>query len=375
MQQTYWIAVLALPWGCLGQSQISVNLSSTYNRWALVTDGSYCPGGLDGYGNCYSANVLGSVVVFNGTSFTLGQANLPDAVTSATVALPVGQYSTMTLLATGVNGNQASQNLTVNYTDGTSTPYFQSFSDWYTPQYYVGEGVAATTAYRDTVNGTKDYRTFLLYGYSFALNGAKTVQSVTLPANSDVLVFAITLTAGSPNPPTNTSSGMYSISGIVINSGATVTLSGSSSASTGTNAFGYYSFSGLQNGSYVVAPSNPGYIFSPSTAMLSINNGSATGVNFIAIAAPIGQGVQPVSHSVSLTWNPTTSPNITGYNVYRASASGGPYTLLTASPIGAVSYLDSNVAAGLTYYYVATTVQAGNESTYSNQATAVIPTP
>ncbi|MEO8663730.1 MAG: peptidase S53, partial [Bryobacteraceae bacterium] len=39
-----------------------------------------------------------------------------------------------------------------------------------------------------------DNRTFYLYGYSFALNPAKTVQSLVLPANGNVAVMAVTLT-------------------------------------------------------------------------------------------------------------------------------------------------------------------------------------
>ena len=41
--------------------------------------------------------------------------------------------------ATGVNGNQANQTFTVNYSDGTSTSFTQSLSDWFTPQNYAGE--------------------------------------------------------------------------------------------------------------------------------------------------------------------------------------------------------------------------------------------
>jgi hypothetical protein len=332
----------------------------------IVTDGSSFKGGLDGHRNCYSANLLGSVVVINGLSFALGPANVLNTVSNATVALPMGQFSYMMLLATGVNGNQASQSLSVNYTDGTSTTYVQGFSDWSTPQNYAGEGVAATMAYRDSRFGTEDKRTSLLYRYSFVLNGAKTVRSVVLPANSNVVVVSVTL-GGSSSPPAT-----YTISGIVSGSAATLTLSGTSSGSTSTSASGNYSFSGLLNGSYVIAPSQSGYAFTPSTALITINSGSKTGVNFTAAVIPVQP---PVSHSVSLTWNPSTSTNISGYNVYRAGASGGPYTKLNSSLLAATSLLDSNVVAGQTYYYVATALQGTTESTYSNQAKAIVPTP
>jgi hypothetical protein len=97
------------------------------------------------------------------------------------------------LLATGVEGNQAFQTLTVNYTDGTSSQFEQSFSDWFTPQKYHGESEGVAMAYRNYQNGTKDQRTFSLYAYRFALNPAKVVQSISLPNDPDVLVLAATL--------------------------------------------------------------------------------------------------------------------------------------------------------------------------------------
>jgi len=97
------------------------------------------------------------------------------------------------MLATGVNGNQTSQTFTVKYTDGTSTVFVQSLSDWHSPQNYPGETQAVPMAYRDLSNGTKDSRTFILYGYAFGLNSAKTVSSIVLPNDSNAPVLAITL--------------------------------------------------------------------------------------------------------------------------------------------------------------------------------------
>jgi hypothetical protein len=81
-----------------------------------------------------------------------------------------------------------------------------------------------------------------------------------------------------------------------------------------------------------------------------------------------------VDHYVTLNWTASTSSNVTGYNIYRATVSGGPYTKLTATPVSATTYTDTAVQAGQTYYYVATAVDSSsNESTYSNEAQAVIP--
>jgi hypothetical protein len=97
------------------------------------------------------------------------------------------------LMGTGIQGSQTSQTFTVHYTDGSSTPFVQNLSDWFVPQRYPGEAEAVAMAYRNTSNGSKDNRTFNLYNYRFDLNAAKTVQSVSLPNNSNVVVLAATL--------------------------------------------------------------------------------------------------------------------------------------------------------------------------------------
>lgn len=82
------------------------------------------------------------------------------------------------------------------------------------------------------------------------------------------------------------------------------------------------------------------------------------------------------SHSVTLTWVSSTSPNITGYNIYRSSSSSGPFTKLNSAVIAGTSFSDTAVTAGQTYYYAATAVDSNNlESDYSNVAQAVIPSP
>jgi hypothetical protein len=173
-----------------------VDLSSEFNLNGIYQDGmTYSTGGLDGLGDSYSANLLTASRVFDGVLFNFGPANELDAVgcSGQLVTLPQGQFSGLMLLATGVNGNQKTETLTVNYTDGISTEFVQSFSDWYTPQKFPHEAEGVAMAYRNLDGGTKDKRTFSLYAYRFALNPAKTVQSVTLPDDADVVVLGATL--------------------------------------------------------------------------------------------------------------------------------------------------------------------------------------
>jgi hypothetical protein len=91
------------------------------------------------------------------------------------------------------------------------------------------------------------------------------------------------------------------------------------------------------------------------------------------VVALSGTGSTPVSHTVSLSWTPS-SPTFSGFNVYRGTTSGGPYTRVDTSMISATSYVDSGVSSGQTYYYVATEVDSsGTESSYSSEVSATIP--
>jgi Abnormal spindle-like microcephaly-assoc'd, ASPM-SPD-2-Hydin len=80
------------------------------------------------------------------------------------------------------------------------------------------------------------------------------------------------------------------------------------------------------------------------------------------------------THSVALTWSPESA--VSGYNVYRGTKSGGPYSKINSVLDASASFTDTAVQAGYTYYYVTSAVSgSGVESKYSNQVKAVIPTP
>jgi Abnormal spindle-like microcephaly-assoc'd, ASPM-SPD-2-Hydin len=86
-----------------------------------------------------------------------------------------------------------------------------------------------------------------------------------------------------------------------------------------------------------------------------------------------GNGTQLSSHTVGLSWNASTS-QVVGYNVYRGTLAGGPYTKINGAVETSTSFTDNAVQGGTTYYYVTTAVDGNNvESGYSNQASAVVP--
>jgi fibronectin type 3 domain-containing protein len=168
---------------------------------------------------------------------------------------------------------------------------------------------------------------------------------------------------------TATANPTFSISGTITptagGSGATVVLSGAAAATMVTNSSGNYSFTGLSNGTYAVTPSNAGFTFNPATQNVILNAANATGVNFTAVAAQ--------THSATASWTASTSV-VSGYNIYRGSVSGGPYTKLNNPLITVLTYMDTSVVSGQTYFYVTTAVDAsGNESVFSNEVMATIP--
>jgi hypothetical protein len=76
---------------------------------------------------------------------------------------------------------------------------------------------------------------------------------------------------------------------------------------------------------------------------------------------------------VDLSWKSNLSGSTVSYSVYRSTMHGGPYEL-EASAVRNVTYTDSTVQAGNTYYYVATAVAgSGSESAYSTEAIIFIP--
>jgi hypothetical protein len=185
----------------LGGIGTPVNLSAAYNRSGIYTDGTHFDSdGLDGGGYAFSANLLTPNRILDGVQFNFGPADQPNAAygDNRAINLPAGQFAKLQLLATGVEGPVLNQDVVVTYTDGSISTFTQNFSDWCScgqnPGEQPGETLAVVMPYRISSSGTHDDRPFYLYGYSFALNRGKTVQSLTLPSNRDVVVLAATLT-------------------------------------------------------------------------------------------------------------------------------------------------------------------------------------
>lgn len=83
-------------------------------------------------------------------------------------------------------------------------------------------------------------------------------------------------------------------------------------------------------------------------------------------------------HSATLTWVASTDAGeagFQGYNVYRSEVGGTETTpaLNGATPLNALTFTDTTVVAGKTYFYVVTAVANGLESVHSMEVSGTIP--
>jgi hypothetical protein len=154
---------------------------------------------------------------------------------------------------------------------------------------------------------------------------------------------------------------------------ASLTVNSASFTGAGFNVTGISAPLNLSAGQ----SSNFAASFSPSSAGSASGNvlfKDSSGTTLLSVPMT-GTGVATVSHSVDLSWIDSTS-SVVGYRVYRATASGGPYSLISSSIVPNTIYTDGSVSSGSMYFYVVTAVDASNnESSYSNESPASIPTP
>jgi len=111
---------------------------------------------------------------------------------------------------------------------------------------------------------------------------------------------------------------------------------------------------------YVVTAGNP--------AGESPNSNEVAAIPTAPPSAPTGLAASPGDRTVALCWNAVSGAS--GYNVKRATTSGGPYGLVAAG-VTATTYLDTALTNGARYYYVVSAFNYGGESADSPPVSAV----
>ena len=245
------------------------------------------------YMNIVSASSM--TVLLSMTYFTAAatvSSGIPDAVSSTTIPLPAGNYTTLNLLGAAAHGAQTNQSFVVTYTDGTTTTIMQSLSNWWgscnagvcaPPQTFAGESVVVKMPYLVTSTGATMNQVVYVYGYSFAINSAKTVKSLTLPNNRNVVVLAIDASASGATPVRVNLAAVDNVVAIVSN---------------GTAA----------NGSWV----SSGYAYSANLLGTSITSGGAT----FTLGAP-GSTAPPVAQTLQISGTPAPTAEIGQFYSFR----------------------------------------------------------
>lgn len=164
-------------------------------------------------------------------------------------------------------------------------------------------------------------------------------RSRPIARDSEALMSVKGFLLGTPQaslPQTGT--GTYTVSGRVTNSGnpisnVVIVLTGSINQTTITDTNGDFTFTGLPNGSYEVAPQLIGYNFSPSGLVAVVQGADVTGENFLGV--PDAQG----THNISGT--------ITGASYVLVSLSGGASSTVITDASG--NYEFSGLPSAGTY--------------------------
>lgn len=266
-------------------------------------------------------------------------------VTPATVSLQPGSTQQFSASASG----SSSSSFNWSATGGTV-----SSSGLYTAPSTPGNYTVQATSTADTSNSGSAAVT--------VLGSTTTPQILFSPAQLSFGTAGVNTTTTQNLQVTNAGAGTLTISQFDFTGDNVFSVSGTTfplSIAAGKSATVPIAFVPTASGSF--------------TASLAASSNASNSSQTLALSGSASTSVS--SHSVSLNWNASTS-SVIGYFVYRGTVSGGPYSKVITAADPATTYTDTGVQSGKTYYYVVTSVNgSGQESAFSNQATAVVPSP
>ena len=320
---------------------------------------TFAPGSASGA----SGNVS---IISNASNSTLNIALSGTGVSQATLganpttlsfgSVTVGSNQSLSETVTNTGGSTATINqATISGTgftlSGITTPLTLGAgqSTTFTVKFAPSSAGSASGTVTITSTASNPTLTIALSGTGTAAVGQLTVNPTTLNLGSIV--------AGS----TGTASGS------LIATGANVTVTAVSSNNS------VFSVSGLSLPVTIPAGQSTPFTvtFSPQVAGAV----SAT-LTFTSNAQPTtttetvtGTGTAQSTHTVNLSWNASTSSDVTGYNIYRAvyTTGCGSYSKINSVLDTSTLYTDSSVVNGTSYCYASTAVNSNNEeSGYSN---------
>ena len=207
----------------------------------------------------------------------------------------------------------------------------------------IKEGVTITLS--GDASQTTTTNSMGIYSLTGLMSGNYTVTPSKTGYAFDPPSRAVTISALNQNNQdfVATVAGNYSISGTVsgaVQEGVTMALSGTASKTTTTDSDGFYSFTGLINGTYTVTPSKSGYTFEPTSRSVTISGGSVVGKDFVASSTAIYSisgkviGDTPADVTITLSGNASqVTTTDTAGNYSFTELANGDY-LVTPSKAG-----------------------------------------
>jgi hypothetical protein len=289
---TYWVQRMSSPIPASGITATINDTAPTKDRYnlsiiellaGLSTGATYSISGTISP----AATGSGATVTLSGTSVatTVADANGNYAFTG----LSNGSY-TVTPNRTGYTFTPANQSVTISGANQAGVNFTAQATTWSISGVInpTSGGAGATVTLSGAASATTVSDGNGNYSFTGLTNGSYTVTPTNTgytftPASQSVTING-TNQAGI-NFTAQSASG-YSISGVITpaasGSGTTITLSGTSKATTTSDANGNYSFTGLANGVYTVTPGKSGFTFTPQTKSITVNNGNLININFAA---------------------------------------------------------------------------------------------
>ena len=338
----------------------------------------------------------GSATLTAGQTDTVQVQFAPTSTTPATGTLTVTSDASNPTLSIALSGTGLQAQVSANPTSvnfgGIAVGYTDSI-----PIILRNPGNQTLTFSQVTVSGTAFGQTGLSTSTTIAGGGSTTFNATFDPAATGTANGSITLaTNGSPsqlvinlsgtgqaaslslgiNPTSlsfgnilDQSSSQKTVS-VTNNGNANVTISGVTTTGAGFTA------SGIVNGTILT----PGQSVNLTVTFAPTSGGAVSGAN-VSIASNATNSPAVVSlsgtgaHSVVLSWNASPTGGVT-YNVFRGSSPGGEgATPINTSPINLLTFTDTSVTPGGSYYYTVEAVNSAGSSAPSNEAPAAIPTP
>jgi hypothetical protein len=303
----------------------------------------------------------------------LAQLISPPSAPIPSINPAIGASPTsLSFAATAGGANPATKVLSISNTGGGTLSWTATDSaTWLTlsPASGTGNGTVTLTATTGTLAAGS-------YSGAVTMN-ATGVTPVTVPVTFTVTApvvtptiglspttFSFTATQGAANPAPKTlnvtNPGTGTLTWSVTDNASWLTLTPASGTTT----------TGISQ--VTLSVNTAGLLAGPFTAAITVTATTATNS---PLSIPVTVTLSaPTTSTAALTWNANTEPDLAGYKVYQATASGAyPPTPIATLPKTILSYTAMGLQMVTTYYFTITAYDsAGNESQKSAEVSKSI---